>query len=452
MFVQIPSRRLTLAGVLLVTPALGLGVTLEPNQRLSEESSYQVAVADVDGDADLDLVFGQYDDYVELWLNDGTGQFSNSGMDLGNTYATSLYVVDANDDGSPDLFVGGASGAQEMTGMILWNNGAGNFSWNKQASVSGEEPGDWTVADVNEDGYTDLVALSRDGSTTRYSTVWVWYGTNGSYEDFPSQYTISDFDCSSVEAADLAGDAGDELVVGCMPYTADGTDYPGGIQVLEHDGTQLMALTSVLETDWDIGDIEFTDVDENGDLDIIGTHFNSSTTVSVTGDDHSVWTNSNGTFTAANLDFEGNSLEIDDVDGDGRDDLVIADGTNVRLYLGEAGTSFAYQAGAVNTCSAYAQAVATGDLNDDGKTDLAVASTPYYTTTNPADLVLFQDGTSDPCTSTAVDASDSDASSSDSDSDESEDGSAASGSGGAPGIGLWLALGLLSLARIKRDQ
>lgn len=448
MSVLIPSRRLTLAGVLLATPIVGMGVSLEPNQRLSEDQSYQVAVADVDGDGDLDLIFGQYASYVDLWLNDGTGQFSNSGMDLGITYASSLYVVDMNNDGSPDLFLGGASGSREMSALILKNNGAGNFGWDKQVSISGQEPGDWTVADVNEDGYPDLVALSRDGSTTKHSTIWVWYGVNGGYKDSPSQYTISDFSCSSVEAADLAGDAGDELVIGCTPYTANGADYPGGIQVWEHNGTQLMELTSVLETDWDIGDIDFTDIDGNGDLDIIGTHFNSATTVSVTGNDHSVWTNSNGTFTPVNLDFEGISLEIDDIDGDGKDDLVIADGSNVRLYLGEAGASFAYQAGAANICSAYAQAVATGDLNNDGRTDLAVASTPYYTTTDPADLALFQDGTSDPCTSTVNDSDDSDTNSSDSDVDDSASGSDSSG---GVGLGLWVLLGLLSVVRVKRD-
>ena len=449
MSVSIPSRRLALAGVILATPIASQGVTLVPNQSLSEDQSYQVAVADMDGDNDSDLVFGQYSDYVELWLNDGTGQFSNSGMDLGNNYASSLYIVDANDDGSPDLFVGGASGYKEMSAQILLNNGSGNFTEDANVSISGDEAGDWTVADVNEDGHPDLIALAYDGFTTKSSTLSIWYGSDMGYPATPDEHSINDFACASLEAADLAGDAGDELVVGCSPYNGDGTEYPGGIQVWQHNGTELTNLTAVLETDWDIGDIDFTDIDENGDLDIVATHFNSSTPVSVTGNDHSVWTNNNGTFSAADLDFNGISLHIADVDGDGRDDLVIADGSNVRLYLGESGTSFSYQAGAAKICSAYAQHVATGDLNDDGKTDLAVAGTPYYNSTDPADLVLIQDGSNDLCPNTGGGGG---SGGDGSDGDDSDDGdSDGSGGGGALGFGLWLLLGLLSVIRMKRD-
>jgi len=449
MSVSIPSCRLALAGVMLAAPLASLGVTLVPDQSLSDDQSYQVAIGDMDGDNDPDLVFGQYNDYVELWLNDGTGQFSNSGMDLGNNYASSLYIVDANDDGSPDLFVGGASAYKEMSAQILLNNGSGNFTEDANVSISGDEAGDWAVADVDNDGHLDLIAVAYDGFITKNSTLSIWYGSDSGYPATPDEHSISDFSCTSLEAADLAGDAGDELVVGCSPYIGDGTEYPGGIQVWQHNGTELTNLTAVLETDWDIGDIDFTDIDENGDLDIVATHFNSSTPVSVSGNDHSVWTNNNGTFSAADLDFSGISLEIADVDGDSRDDLLIADGSNVRLYLGESGTSFSYLAGTANICSAYAQHVAAGDLNDDGKTDLAVASTLYYTSTDPADLVLLQDGSNPLCTNTGGGSGSGGDDGSDSD-DDSDDGESDS-SGGAPGFGLMCLLALLSIVRRKQD-
>ncbi|GGX66664.1 FG-GAP repeat domain-containing protein [Saccharospirillum salsuginis] len=445
MSVLLHSYRLALAGAMLATPLAGLAVTLAPSQSLSEDQSFQVAVADVDGDNDLDLVFGQYDDYVEVWLNDGTGQFSNAGIDLGNQYTSSLYVVDANNDNHPDLFVAGGSGLQEASAQLLLNNGSGNFSENANVSVSGEYPADWTIADVDADGELDMVALNRSTGSTKYSVLWIWYGSDD-YAALPSKRVLSDLDCTRVEAADLAGDSGDELVVGCRPYNADGTDYAGGIQVWEHDGMGLTELTAVLKTDWDIGDVDFTDIDGNGHLDIIGTHFNSSTPVSVTGKDHSVWTNDNGTFTEADLDFEGISLDIADVDGDSRDDLLIADGSNVRLYLGESGTSFAYQAGAANVCSAYVQHVATGDLNDDGKTDLAVAGNSI---TDPADFVLIQDGTNTECPTTGGSGSSGGDSNNDDDSDDGD--SEDSGGGGTLGFGFLLVLGLLSVVRIKRD-
>lgn len=448
MSVALYKRRMTCVALGLAVPLTSLAVSWEPTQTLSEGASYDVATADVDGDGDLDLVFGQYNDYVELWLNDGTGQFSSSGMDLGNDYTSDLYVVDANDDGSPDLFVGGASGYQEMSAQILLNNGSGNFTEDASVSTQGEEAGDWTVADVDGDDHLDLIALTRDGFTTKHSTLSVWYGSDTGYPANPDTHTLTDYSCTALEASDLAGDSGDELVVGCSPYTADGTDHAGGIQVWQHDGTELTALTAVLETDWDIGDIGFSDTDGNGDLDIIGSHFNSSTTVSVTGDDHSVWTNNGGTFSAVDLDFNGISLTVADVDNDNKDDLVLADGSTIRFYRGEDGTQFGYEAGAVETCSVYAQALVTGDVNGDTKRDLIVAGIPYYTSTDPADLVLFQDGTNSVCPQSNDGGSSGDGSSdngsstgSDSESDESSD------SGGSPGF---LVLVLISLLGINR--
>lgn len=450
-----PFVRSTMAAVVMGVPVLALAVSLEPNQTLSEDTSYQVAAVDADNDGDLDLVFGQYNDYVELWLNDGTGQFANSGMDIGNNYTSSLYVVDADGNASPDLFVGGASAYKEMSAQILVNNGSGTFTEDAAVTVSGEEAGDWSVADVDEDGHLDLIALTHDGFITSNSTLSIWYGSDTGYPATPDEHSIYEYKCASVEAADLAGDGGAEVVVGCAPYNGDGTEFAGGIQVWQHDGSALTNLTSVLETDWDIGDIDFTDIDGDGHLDIVGTHYNSSTPVSVTSNDHSVWINNNdGTFSAAALDFNGISLEIADIDGDGRDDLIIADGSNVRLHLGESGTGFAYQAGAVETCSAYVQAVAAGDLNGDAKTDLALAGTPYYTSTDPADLVVMQDGTNGICADSGTggggSGSDDGGDSSDS-GDDSGDSDGASGGGGALGTGLLLILGLLSVIRIQRD-
>jgi hypothetical protein len=424
-------------------PAIGLAVTLEPGQSLSEGSSYQVAMIDADGDSDLDLVFGQYNDYTELWLNDGSGQFVNSGMDLGNAYTSSLYIVDANNDNSPDLFVGGASGLNQGDAQLLLNNGSGNFTEDASVTLSnGEEPGSWAVADVDSDGHLDFALITRESSTPS-STLAIWYGSDSGYPTNPTEHVINDYSCTSLEAADLAGDSADELVVGCSPVSVSDTEYAGGIQIWQHNGTNLTSLTAVLETDWDIGDLAFTDIDSNGDTDIIGTHFNSNTPVSVTGNDHSVWTNSNGTFSAAALDFNGGSLEIADVDGDSRDDLIIADGSTVRLHLGESGASFDYQAGAIETCSAYVQATASGDVNGDGKTDIALASTPYYTTTDPADLLLIQDGTNTVCASSDGGGSTGGGTSA------GDDGGSG---GGALGTALWLSLGLLSILRMVRNR
>ena len=64
--------------------------------------------ADVDGDADLDLVVGTRGGPVMLWQNDGTGRFTDitatSGL-VGGYGATTLTMADVDRDGDLDLYV-----------------------------------------------------------------------------------------------------------------------------------------------------------------------------------------------------------------------------------------------------------------------------------------------------------------------------------------------------------
>ena len=52
---------------------------------LGNIDSYSAAFGDLDGDCDLDLFVTNYDPSVanQVWLNDGTGQFSDTGQRLG---------------------------------------------------------------------------------------------------------------------------------------------------------------------------------------------------------------------------------------------------------------------------------------------------------------------------------------------------------------------------------
>ena len=77
---------------------------------------------DVDGDGDLDAVFGAYQ-RSEVWLNDGQGHFSDSGEWLDSGTVT---LGDLDGDGDLDVLVVGAATSNNTIHVWL-NDGQGRF-------------------------------------------------------------------------------------------------------------------------------------------------------------------------------------------------------------------------------------------------------------------------------------------------------------------------------------
>jgi len=71
---------------------------------LGTKGAEKVAVADLDGDGSLDIFLACIGPN-EIWLNDGCGHFSDSGLRLGTEWSWEVAVGDVNKDGLPDLFV-----------------------------------------------------------------------------------------------------------------------------------------------------------------------------------------------------------------------------------------------------------------------------------------------------------------------------------------------------------
>jgi len=71
---------------------------------LGTSSVEKVAVADVNGDGSLDIFLACLGP-DEVWLNDGSGTFTDSGLRLGTEWSWELAVADINGDHLPDVFV-----------------------------------------------------------------------------------------------------------------------------------------------------------------------------------------------------------------------------------------------------------------------------------------------------------------------------------------------------------
>ncbi len=108
----------------------GRGIFVDTGQQLTEYG-HGVGLADFDGDGDLDtfIVCHQSALPSKVYLNDGTGVFSDSGQEFGDARfsAADLNLLDINGDGHTDAQVlyYSSSGVPDK---VYLNDGAGNFT------------------------------------------------------------------------------------------------------------------------------------------------------------------------------------------------------------------------------------------------------------------------------------------------------------------------------------
>jgi hypothetical protein len=131
----------------------GQGNFTASGQQLGRAESLAVALGDVNGDGYPDAVVGN-NGPDEVWLNDGGGNFTAGGrLDGGVTWA--VFLADLDGDGDLDLVTGG-----ETSGRVWLNDGAGNFSRGQRLVYGRYES--IAAGDVTGDGIADVIAAGVD--------------------------------------------------------------------------------------------------------------------------------------------------------------------------------------------------------------------------------------------------------------------------------------------------
>jgi hypothetical protein len=146
---------------------------LTDSGQLLDEGAYHVhdvALGDVDQDGDLDLVMGltTAGHAGKVYLNDGEGHFSDSGQIIGNLWSESVALGDLNGDGYLDLFFACLDYNPPPKGRpnTVWlNDGHGEFT-DSGLRLGNAMSTDVALGDLNGDGCLDafVVNLSYDGS------------------------------------------------------------------------------------------------------------------------------------------------------------------------------------------------------------------------------------------------------------------------------------------------
>lgn len=309
-----------------------------------------VAVADVNGDGNPDVLVANGG--VGVLLGNGDGTFQAPVIYATGGFASSIAVADLNGDDKPDLIVANRAVNGKGTVGVLIGNGDGTFQEAVNYDSGGLDPVAVAVGDLNEDGKPDLVVannnfdpVSRNGQ----STVDVLLGKGDGTFRTPVSYESSTAGfATSVAVADLNGDGHLDVVAGIAGDFRVRTRYFD--QVADFDRIDVLLGKG------------------DGTLQLAGAYGSGVRF----GPGNGFPSSENGPFV---------SVAIADVNGDGRPDLVEGIGLAFNslgwktfpsaVYMGNGDGSF-QGASKFNAAVCDPVSIATADLNQDGRPDLVI--------------------------------------------------------------------------------
>jgi hypothetical protein len=282
---------------------------------------FSIVVGDFNGDgkADIATVCNQTTSpqaasvCITLGNGDGTFQPQTPYSALGNSIFSELATADLNGDGRLDIVVTSSTGQSPFSRFaILLGNGDGTFANPMATSESGDIIG-LAIGDFNRDGKQDLVI--SDGLNGIASGLDLYLGNGDGTFQSPLELFPNLTPTFGVVARDFNNDGILDL--------AYGQASPTQIVVALGNGDGTFTVSSSSNTGININNQVAGDFNQDGNLDIIATYSNGSSTGMLV-----LFGNGDGTFQSPQIiSLVGNrpfGIATGDFNGDGTPDLAIS--------------------------------------------------------------------------------------------------------------------------------
>ncbi|PKL79118.1 MAG: hypothetical protein CVV25_09195 [Ignavibacteriae bacterium HGW-Ignavibacteriae-4] len=277
--------------------------------------------SDIDNDGFEDLLISGYDESgktkTKLYKN-SAGTFEQVlDAPFGNVAYGSIEFSDIDNDGYEDLIVSEPIESNE-NGTRLYKNNSGTFEEVLNTPFEDLTEVSLAFSDLNNDGYSDLIFNGKDKSDSYITKLYL--NESGTFKTVTS-LGLDSIGGGSIALSDVDGDSYDDILI-------SGQNKEGKLitklykneqgEFIGQYGTPFEGLYS--------SSIAFSDVDVNGFVDILMLGHSNT----LKGFTTRLFMNENGRFTEFTdtvfFDIEYGSAALSDIDNDGYEDLIIADG------------------------------------------------------------------------------------------------------------------------------
>ncbi len=264
-----------------------------------------------------------------------------------------MVVADINNDGYDDVVV-----ASTINDTIYWyeNDGSGNFT---QHVITTDADGVTCIAVFDQDGDGDLEVVSANALDGQV----IMYLNDGSWTE--NVITSSAPGVTALATADYNGD-GDVDIIWSFSYEGYGTYVGGAI----NNGTYFTVQYSLVSTEVKkLTSMAVLDIDGDGDLDVAAVSYADQMIYLYQNDG----TNTFSTFTAlAGITGVGSVVAVD-IDGDGLDELLYTSRADDEVgWVDYSGGSFVTYV--ISTTTESPMYAIAADVDGDGDMDIIVGS------------------------------------------------------------------------------
>ncbi len=235
-------------------------------------ASRAMELADVNHDGDLDLLIGgrapRHQGFRIEW-GDGKGHWSLEGGPITGIQPRAFAVGDISGDGVNEIVIGGQG---DTKGLQVWALDMERHEWRLQSKP--EEEGIYNAvrfADINEDGWPDLVAMRLDSEQNGGIYIYLNNGRGGWVREIGP---MVEGRFSGLAVADVNGDGHADVIasrrggMGAARLERRVWRQVGGVQIWYGDGSGRWE-QEYLPADGDAESVAVADINGDGHMDIV---------------------------------------------------------------------------------------------------------------------------------------------------------------------------------------